>query len=487
VAEPVLEPREQGAGARAARGTLWLSAGAWGAKGAQTVSLLVLARLLAPSQLGVLALAAMAYNVLAAINSMGVADALTWRQDRAREAAGTALSLMVGLGLALTAAAWVAAPWLARFFHSPESSFVVRGFALAITFDAASTVPVALLTRAMSFRRRALTDSVPALASGATMVAVVAAGHPLGGLVAGQLVQGVGALAVALAVGPRVRPGWDRRLAQELLSYGSHLGGAAVALLALLNVDYLVVGHVLGPVQLGYYSLAFRICYVPYLAVSFVANGAAFPYYCRLGSPRRLGQAAGRVLALVNLASAPAYAGLALFAGDVVLLGHKWAPAAACIRWLAAYGMGISVVNSAQCVLKAAGRPGRLLAGRLVHLGALTLVLVAVASRGIVAVSAAQAAVAAAVAALSLAWMAGAVPVSLVELARGLGLPVVAAGAMAAVYLAARPLSPGPSWASLTGLGAASLAGFLAASWALEPGTWREGWRLLRARAQGAG
>ncbi|HLG92465.1 MAG TPA: oligosaccharide flippase family protein, partial [Acidimicrobiales bacterium] len=88
MAEPALEPREQGAGARAARGTLWLSAGAWGAKGAQTVSLLVLARLLAPSQLGVLALAAMAYNVLAAINSMGVADALTWRQDRAREAAG---------------------------------------------------------------------------------------------------------------------------------------------------------------------------------------------------------------------------------------------------------------------------------------------------------------------------------------------------------------------------------------------------------------
>ena len=49
---------------RAARGALWLSVGSWGAKGTQTVMLLVLARALAPNEFGILAVAALTYNVL---------------------------------------------------------------------------------------------------------------------------------------------------------------------------------------------------------------------------------------------------------------------------------------------------------------------------------------------------------------------------------------------------------------------------------------
>ena len=62
------------------------------------------------------------------------------------------------------------------------------------------------------------------------------------------------------------------------------LSAADLVNLGLLNVDYIIIGHVLGPVSLGLYSLAYRICFMPYLAIAVVTNGAVFPYYCRLPS-----------------------------------------------------------------------------------------------------------------------------------------------------------------------------------------------------------
>lgn len=473
-------------GQRAARGALWLSLGSWTSKGMQVIVLVVLAHFLAPADFGVLAIASLSYNVLQALNNLGIPDALTYRKDRVEEAARTAFTLMIGAGAVLTVAAWLAAPTIAGFFHAPDAVFVLRGFALGIAFEAAAEVPIAMLTRSLQFRRRVLTDGVPYVLGGLVTLAVVAAGHSLGGLVIGQVVQSVASLVIALTVSHRCWPGWSRKVAAEMIRYGGHLGGAAVVLLGLLNVDYIVVGHALGDVRLGWYSLAFRICYMPFLAVSFVVNGAAFPYYCRLHSLEDIGQAAARVFGLVNAASVPLFAGLVLFAGDVTLLGHKWAPAVPVIRWLAVYGLLFSMINSGQAVLKAAGRPQLVLASRLLHLAALAGVLVTTASRGIAVVGMDQAAVAGAVAAVTLWWAVRYCRVAAASVVRDSVLPLVGAGAMAAAVLLGR-LLPGfgtvPSLPALLVLGPAALLAYGAVVLAVMRTTVAGGWELLRARA----
>ena len=265
-------------------GVLWLSMSSWSAKGTQTIVLLVLARALTPADFGVLAVAALTYNVLLALNHLGVSDALTFLRDRVDEAARTALTLVIAGGLVLMGVTWVFAPAIGHFFNSPDASFVLRGFALGIPFDAAAQVPIGRLTRSLSFGRRTMTDAVPSAIGAAVTIGVVVSGHPLIGLVAGQIVGSIANAIVAMLIGPRCLPGWNARLARQLLKYGKYLSGADIVNLGLLNVDYVIVGHVLGPVALGYYSLAYRICFMPYVSISVVANGALFPYYCRLPS-----------------------------------------------------------------------------------------------------------------------------------------------------------------------------------------------------------
>ena len=161
---------------------------------------------------------------------------------------------------------------------------MLRGFALGITFDAAAQVPTGRITRSLSFSRRTVTDTLPPLIGAAVTIGVVGGGHPLFGLVAGQVAGSVTNATVALLIGPRCRPAGARRHGPSAAGVRQISQCGRSLNLALLNVDYIIVGHVLGPVALGYYSLAYRICFMPYLSISVVANGAIFPYYCRLPS-----------------------------------------------------------------------------------------------------------------------------------------------------------------------------------------------------------
>ena len=438
-----------------------------------------------PAEFGILAIAALTYNILSAINELGMADALTYLQDRIDEATRTALTLVVAAGLVLMALTWVFAPVIASFFHSPDAAFVIRGFAVCLPFDASAQVPIGRLTRALNFRRRAVTDSLPSIIGGLVTIAVVAAGYPLIGLVAGQIASSVANAVIAFLLGPRCFPGWDPVLARRLLNYGGYLTAANLINLGLLNVDYIFVGHVLGPVALGLYSLAYRICYMPYLAISVVANGAVFPYYCRLPSREAVGRASESTISLINAVIIPWFAGLVLFADRIVILGSKWAPAAGAVRFLAIYGFFLSLTLSALQVLKAVGRANLVFIGRGLHLATLTAVLIGTAQAGITVVALDQALVAAGIAVLTCLWAVRYASVHLRALCKSVGLPLLGvAGMISVVFLAG--LIPGlntsPSWISLLILGSLAMAVFAGILLAVMPQPIRKGWAALRGR-----
>ncbi len=471
---------------RTARGALWLSLSSWSAKGTQTVVLLVLAKALTPADFGVLAIAALTYNVLLALNHLGVSDALTFLKDRVDEAARTALTLVIVGGLVLMGVTWAFAPAIGHFFNSPDASFVLRGFAIGIPFDAAAQVPIGRLTRSLSFGRRTITDAVPSALGAAVTIGVVVSGHPLIGLVAGQIVGSVANAIVAMVIGPRCLPGWNTQLARQLLKYGKYLSGADIVNLGLLNVDYVIVGHVLGPVALGYYSLAYRICFMPYVSISVVANGALFPYYCRLPSQEAKARTAESAFSLITALSIPWFTGLVLFAGDVTLLGHKWAAAIGAIRFLALYGLFLSLILSALEVLKAVGRSSLVFLARILHLAILTVVLLATVHGGITIVALDQAIVAAAIAFIAGLWCVRYASMRPAALARSVGLPVIGAVGMVVVVLLLR-LVPGlavsPSWTALLILGPLALAVFAAIERVVMPEPLHRGWAALRGQA----
>jgi O-antigen/teichoic acid export membrane protein len=425
---------------RAARGSVWLAGSAWLTKGLQTVVILASARALEPSDLGLLSVAALTVNVVV-LQGLGLAAALTYRPDRVAEAARTALTLMLVAAVIASAALWFGAPAIAGFLQDDHATTLLRGFTLVITGSMAAGVPMALLDRNLDFRGRFLPEVVPALIGATLSIALLLAGVGVVGVLLGQIAQSVLTPLLLWLVGVRVLPGWDGVLAVELLRYGWKTTAAALLQIAVLNVDYILIARLLGPTPLGLYSLAFRICYVPYITLTYVINGVAFPYYCRLPSRIAIGRALSQVTGVLSVLTVPLFTLIVLFAGSVVALGDRWGPAALSLQLLAVYGMLLSIADTALDALKAAGRPALVVMARFAQLVGLASLILLTVSHGIAVVAFDQVVMAAALMVVSVMWAKRVAGVSISGLVRSILPAVSGAAVMVAVVLVLRRVS----------------------------------------------
>ncbi|WP_183093755.1 O-antigen ligase family protein [Nocardioides stalactiti] len=371
-------------------GAGWLALGAVTSKTAQTAVLLVFASVLDPAAFGVVSLGAVLLNVTTVVADLGTSTALVHHRGDAERAARTALSLALAVSVGLVATVWAAAPWLARQLQGGDlATDVLRGIVLCVPLAAVAGVSGELLRRALDFRRRVIPDIVGNGIGAAVTVAALAAGEGAFSLVYGQLVQAFVVVLMFWLVRRPVRPGWSGEDASTLLSYGAGLAGANLLVLVTLNVDYVLIANQLGVHDVGLYSMAFRVAYMPYLLIAMVLGGAVFAHLCRLRGSA-VGRAAIEAAVTLHTLVVPVYVAIILFAPQLTLLGEVWAPAVPALRWLAGYGLLLSALELLLVLLKSVGRTVDVLGLTAFHFVLLVGLLLAVVDRGVTAVAIAQ-------------------------------------------------------------------------------------------------
>ncbi|MFJ7213028.1 oligosaccharide flippase family protein [Amycolatopsis sp. NPDC098790] len=412
-------------GTRAVRGSLWLGAVNLVSKSSQMVVTLVLAALLTEGQLGAVALAVALVNLGQVVQSIGVYDVIGRTSGDPRRMAGTVLTLSVGAGLVLAVALVAAAGPVSLVLGTPDAAGLVRLAALGLPFSAAGGVQLGLMHRELDFRRRLVPDGGGAVLGAALTVVLAICGAGPVSLVLGLLATAVAQPLLGVLVRGGVRPCWDAGAAREALRWVAVVGPAAVVGALLVNLDYLAVGHSLGPGAVGVYSLAYRLAWVPYIMVAVVLGAVAFPVFTRLRREgRTLTPAVVRFTRAVLVVTGGLYAGLAVLADRVVLLGDRWAAAAGPLVLLSGYGAGICLLQIWYQAVKATGHVRRYLALETTHLALLATGLALFTSSGIDAVAAVQ---------FAAAWLV--VPLAWRVLA-GVGVPLPVAGMGLRVLLA---------------------------------------------------
>jgi len=303
----------------------------------------VLARgLLGPREWGLYAIGLAALAVLLAANEMGVSLAIVRWEGEVRRFAPTVLTLSTLSSTLLYALLFVLAPQLARLLGSADATAVLRVLGIAVIIDGISCVPAGMLNRTFAQRRRMLIDAANfAVSSGLTIGLAVAGLGAMSfawGSVAGNV---VGLAGCALSAPGLLRPGWDRAQAAALLRYGLPLAGASLLVLLMLNVDSVVVGASLGPVELGLYQIAFNVSGWPVRAVSEVARRVSFAGFSRLAETGRIAEGFGRSLSVLMTASVPPCVLLLVLARPLILFvyGREWVSAAAALSFLALLGL----------------------------------------------------------------------------------------------------------------------------------------------------
>jgi PST family polysaccharide transporter len=358
-----------------ARGAAWSSASTAVLRLGQFLVSIVIARLISPHDFGVFVVASTVYLIVINISEVGVSTALIREVDNADRIAPTVSAIAIANSALLAGIVVLAAPWLSSAFGAPAATGAVRVLAIPLLLAGPTAVPAALLTRDFQQGRKMLADVANFVVANGTLLALALHGSGVMALawsrVAGQVVSAV--LLFALAP-QRYWPGFDRREAARLLRFGAPLAGANLAGFTLGNVDFMVVGRFAGPLQLGYYNLAYTVSGWPVSIFTAILSSVTLPALARVkGGMAELSQHIGAALAALCAAAFPVAALCMVLSRPLVTVvyGARWAPTAPILVILAGFGASRVVVALFSDVLVALDRTRVLLHLQLIWLGAL--------------------------------------------------------------------------------------------------------------------
>lgn len=362
-------------------------------KGLAFVSLLVLTRVLAPSQFGLVAAITVVVSMIELTSDLGMAATVIYEQERfAGERVQVAFTINMMLVVVLAVAGVLAAPLVADFFHASRHVGLFRLAMLDVPLTGLGVVHDGLLLRDLRFSARIVTQVISGVVRAAAGVALALLGFGAASLVWGLLL-GTAAWVVAVWWVTRFRPRFrfDRRIAASMISYG--IGASMFSFFdsSVSQVDTAVVGRVLGEHALGLYSVAFR---VPTLVLQNIANQVslvAFPALSRKRVMDRegLGGSMARLVRYEALYALPLSAGMAVMARPIVdvLFSSKWQAASGVFAAVSIWS-GISAAGFALGdAMKALGRQRMLVGLTLIQFPLLLGTIILVAPFGITAVA----------------------------------------------------------------------------------------------------
>jgi O-antigen/teichoic acid export membrane protein len=294
---------------------------------------LVLARLLAPADFGLFAMATLGMELLSVFSGLWLGAALIVRPDMDARAEGTVLTLLIGMGALLAFALGLLSPAMAAFFGEPRLAGIVALLAAVLLVSGVNWFYDTLLQRELAFRRRFACQLVRTLIFSTVALALGVAGAGVWSLVVAYLAGHVANGLALLALTPyRVRPAFDRVEARRITRSGRGFLAQDFATFVGENADYLAVGRVLGPAQLGFYAMAFRQAELPHYAIAEPVGKVTFPAFTQMRHRSEdVRPAFLNALRLMALVTVPV--GVVLSAAAVpfavALFGPEWRPMAA--------------------------------------------------------------------------------------------------------------------------------------------------------------
>jgi PST family polysaccharide transporter len=444
-------------------GVAWKLLGHGFAQVMRSVVGIVLARLLAPSDFGLAAIALVYIGVTGIFTDLALGAALVQRRVVTEEDRSTAFWTTLGVGTLLTLLGVALSPLIADALSAPNARPLIAATSSMVFLSSLGLTQTAILTRELRFRSLELRNFVGTIFGAAVALPVALAGFGAWAIVS----QALASTAISSLLVWRLSP-WRPKLVystESFRSLGSFGGKTVVAqFLGFLSLyaDNILIARFLGTTALGIYSMAYNVMFVPVMRVAQPIQDVVFAGFAKLqAEPERLRDAWLRGTVLVSSLNAAAFLGMVVVAPDFVLvvLGAKWAPAVRVLQLLSLAGVAQAFMTLNWSTMQAIGRAGTSLRLRLFSVPLIIAAFAGGLHWGVEGVAGLYAAARAIVVVVSLVVTARALGAALPHVAARLARVLTQCLAMGAVVFAGRrallhvTLDPGPRLAICVVLG----------------------------------
>jgi len=331
-----------------------------GSKGINFIVQMVLARLLFPSEYGIVALVLVFTDIASVFVQSGVGTSLIQKKDLDEVDISSVFYLSLSIAILLYTLFYFGAPAISRFYDNVALVKVTRVLAFSLILGSFNTVQTALLSKNMQFKALFLSNLVAASISGVIGISLAFMNFGVWALVLQQIIRQV-TISIILFIVVKWRPKFlfSFNKVKILYSFGWKLMVSSLIEQLYANLRALVVGKKYSPETLAYYN---RGSTFPGFLISNVSGSIQSVLFPALAvhqdSLERIKNMTRRSIVTTSFLVFPMMVGLMVVAEPLVLLllTNKWAPVIPFIQILA-FSHALSPINTANLqALNAIGR-----------------------------------------------------------------------------------------------------------------------------------
>ncbi len=304
---------------------------------------LVLARLLTPSEYGIMAILTIFIAVSSSIVDSGFSNALIRKTDAKRVDYNTVFLFNLVVSGLLYVVLFFAAPAISVFFKEPLLVEVMRVIGWVLIINALGIIPRTLFVKDVNFKTQTKVSLIASVSSGVLGIGMALAGMGVWSLVGQQLSRQL-LNTLFLWIYCTWRPIWEFSLQsfRELFGFGSKLLLSGLLDTVFKEIYSLVIGRCYTSAQLGQYTRASQFNQIFSSNLTTVIQRVSYPVLSSIQDESdRLREAYRKVIKSTMLITFACMLGLAAVAKPliVILIGEKWMPAVGFLQIICFSGM----------------------------------------------------------------------------------------------------------------------------------------------------
>lgn len=296
---------------------------------------IILARLLMPSDYGLIAMAGVFLAVSNILIDSGFSSALIRFNKRTNLDYSTVFVINIAISLVVCSLLCFSAPYIAEFYHEPLLTQIIYVNALLIFLGSFISIQRVKMIAELRFKQKSFMGIVVTIATGITAIVMAFLGFGVWSLILPKFMS----LCLNLIFYwyyqrwfPGIRFSWDS--CKNLFGFGSKLLASSLINTLYSNIYPLVIGKKFSSVSLGYYTKAYSYAQLPSTTITDVIGSVSYPVLSEVQDDEEvLLSVYRRMLRVSAYVVFPIMIGLAAVAHPfiIVLITSKWE---ACIIYL---------------------------------------------------------------------------------------------------------------------------------------------------------